>query len=109
MNGFKDQKEYREPEENLFDGSIWEEHDGWLVGDEKGLGKLIRLADKAIQKGEADEEIGDFAGVRCLDTSFFENQSHKFGKGTLVVVLLLILIFGVGIYNIGKWIFQFIF
>jgi hypothetical protein len=114
-NKSSDPFESQDPEEILCDGSLWDEHDGWLVGNKKGLEKLAKMAEKAVQDGESDEEIGDFFGIKCMDDEFFKNEFEGRAKATsgllftFLVVLFFLAALVVGIIAVLKWLYHLVF
>ena len=95
---------------HLKDGSDWAEHEYYLVGDEAGLRNLMSACEQAIENGEARrEDLGDYAGVKCLSSAFFEKPDEvgsSFETGMLVVmVVLAVVLMLIGLYTVGTWLF----
>lgn len=74
----------RKDNKHVYHGSIWAEYEDLLIGNKEGLEALRDAIDEALQKGESKNEVGEFYGVRCLDTDFFEKiLSYKQNSNTL--------------------------
>ncbi len=88
-------------------GSQWPEHEDFLVGNKEGLVKLRNSISKAIEEGESNIDSGEFIGVRCLATEFFENQSNHGSKWatiySLFIVVVVIAIFIIGLVTVFSW------
>ena len=96
----------------LYDGSDWEEHEDFLVGNTEGLEKLKVSIDEALEKGISTKGIGDYVGIKKLDTSFFEkkrgvNDSILSQILTFFMTSTAIIVFIVGVLNSLKWIKSF--
>ncbi len=93
---------------HAYHGSDWVEHEDFLVGNKEGLEKLQSAITEALDKGESSIDSGEFVGVRCLDTEFFESQTSQgkplsnFVGWSLVVAVALT--FAVGIKTIISWV-----
>ncbi len=97
----------KEKIEHAYHGSEWAEHEDYLVGDKAGLEKLKFAISEAIENGESTIDVGEFIGVRCLDSSFFESKEEKGGFISYLVSWVLVagvvFVFVVGIANIASW------
>ena len=67
----------KEKTEHVYHGSDWDEHEDFLVGDRAGLEKLKLAISEAIENGESTIDVGEFVGVRCLESTFFESEGKK--------------------------------
>lgn len=100
--------EHNPPKEHSYHGSNWPEHEDFLVGNKEGLEKLQKAISEAIETGESNIDSGEFVGVRCLDTTFFEKKqiektrfSNIFGWLAAFIVAV---VFIAGIKAIFSWI-----
>ncbi|MBL4673035.1 MAG: hypothetical protein JKX81_12315, partial [Arenicella sp.] len=79
---------------HLVDGSDWMEHEDCIVGDEQGLKNLIVACESAIKDGECFENgLGDYVGVKKLDSSFFIETEDPKGTKTVFTIVFIIVIF----------------
>ncbi|WNO07832.1 hypothetical protein [Teredinibacter sp. KSP-S5-2] len=59
----------------LYDGDHWEEHRGFLVGDEVGLRKLRDAIDIALVNGESEiENVSKYIGVKNMHSKYFDSK-----------------------------------
>lgn len=75
--GGEDQFDMKSERNYVYHGSDWPEHEDLLIGNRDGLITLKFAIEEALEKGESHAEMGEFLGVRCVDTSFFHDQGHK--------------------------------
>ena len=89
------------------DGSAWAEHEDFLVGNKEGLVRLQSAISEALEKGESTINSGEFIGVRCLDTEFFESNKTNVnifsGFIAWLVMGVVAFIFIMGIKYIFSW------
>lgn len=95
----------------LTDGSEWADHEDCIVGDEAGLRNLIQACEAAIEKGEYyGEGLGEYVGVKKLDTEWFKNPSDspqtRYANYGLAIFLFIVggLVL-VGIGTVCSWLF----
>ncbi len=95
-------------QDHAYHGSDWAEHEDFLVGNKEGLEKLQSAINEALDKGESSIDSGEFIGVRCLDTEFFENQTSQVKPLSNFigwsVVAAVALTFAIGIKTIISWV-----
>ena len=96
----------------LYDGSDWAEHEEFLVGNRKGLEELKTAIDEALEKNISTKKIGDYVGVKKLDTSFFEKKrgvnDNIFSQIlTIGLVVLIAIIFFIGLLSSAKFLKSF--
>ena len=93
--------------DHAYHGSEWAEHEDFLVGNKEGLVKLRDSISEAIEKGESKIDSGEFIGVRCLETEFFENQTNHASKWatffSFFIVVAVIAVFIVGLVTVFSW------
>lgn len=93
--------------DHVYHGSEWPEHEDFLVGNKEGLEKLRLAINEALEKGESNIDSGEFIGVRCLETEFFENQPNHVSKWSSVIgwsiVIVVITIFIIGLVTVFSW------
>jgi hypothetical protein len=88
-------------------GSDWPEHEDYLIGNKDGFIRLKAAIDEALEKGESKQDPGDFVGVRCLETEFFENGPKKVSKWSSLlggaIVIAIAAIFIIGLITVFSW------
>ena len=78
---------------HVYHGSDWPEYEDVLVGNREGLETLRIAIDEAIENGDSRIHMGEFVGVRCLETSFFESQKNGNTRGSRIAFTLIGLAF----------------
>ncbi|SMF48828.1 hypothetical protein SAMN02745866_03193 [Alteromonadaceae bacterium Bs31] len=90
-----DKKQY-----NVCDGIMFSDHEDYLVGDKEGLMKMKEAIDIAINNGEAEFVTDEYEGIRCVDTSLFEQEQTETifekAKGWLYMGFLYLMIVAAG-------------
>ncbi len=93
--------------DHVYHGSEWPEHEDYLVGNLEGLKKMQSAITEALETGESSIDAGEFVGVRCLDTKFFDNKNNDGSELSGIlgwsVVIAIIAIFSVGLKTVLSW------
>mgnify|MGYP003673896149 CR=1 FL=1 len=74
---------------HVYHGSEWPEYEDVLVGNREGLETLRAAIDEALEKGESRAHMGEFLGVRCIETAFFEKQRKGNSLGAKIAFSLI--------------------
>lgn len=97
----------KQAQDHACHGSDWPEHEDFLVGNREGLEKLKLAITEALENGQSPIDSGEFVGVRCLDTSFFENQKYDVSRGSQIigwsVGITVLVVLAIGIRTIFSW------
>ena len=59
---------------HVYLGSEWPEYEDLLIGNRTGLARLRSAIDEALETGVSEIDVGEFIGVRCLDSEFFDKN-----------------------------------
>lgn len=95
----------------LKDGSEWIDHEDCIIGNEKGLRNLIIACEAAIENGEHyGEGLGDYVGVKKLDTRWFrdpldspQTRYANYGLAAFLVTIAGLVL--VGLATVFSWLF----
>lgn len=93
------------------DGTEWLDHEDCLVANKQGLRNLIAACEKTLDQGEYyGNDLGDYVGVKKLDSSWFLNpeDSKKTTYLNKALGAFLLLVLGatlVGFFTIFNWLF----
>ncbi len=92
----------------LSHGSEWPEHEDYLIGDQAGLQRLQQAISQALDHGESELDVGDFVGVRLVESVFFERETpHSIADSVVfwTVIAVILGIFLVGLVSLIAWFF----
>ena len=80
---------------HVYHGSEWPEYEDILIGNRKGLETLRSAIDEALENVESSSHMGEFLGVRCVETEFFERQENSSSVGSKISFVILGVAFAV--------------
>lgn len=93
----------------LKDGSDWQQHDRYIVGDEAALKNLIKACEKAIESGEyVGPDLGDYIGVKRIASEILAESSESKATPFILTILFvfittLFLLAIVGLVTVWNW------